>query len=147
MEYDYVIVGAGTAGCLLAHRLSDNARNQVLLLEAGGSDGNPLQRIPAASAWLNHGNSNRDWQTETMPDPSRCERVGIWSRGRILGGSSSINGMITCAVLQKTSTAGPRLATAGGVPATSCPFSRRLRTMSFLAKIHSLRVTTEPTEN
>lgn len=92
--WDYVIVGAGSAGCVLANRLSVNPKKRVLLIEAGGSDRYLLQRIPAATVWLNLGNELRDWRLMTQPDPTRHDRVEIWSRGKMLGGSSSINGMI-----------------------------------------------------
>jgi choline dehydrogenase len=94
MRYDHVIVGAGTAGCVLANRLSEDLRRQVLLIEAGGSDRNPLQRIPALGVLLNSGHDRRDWRYPAQPDPSRHDRVEVWSRGKLLGGTSSLNGMI-----------------------------------------------------
>jgi choline dehydrogenase len=93
VKYDYVIVGAGSAGCVLANRLSADPSKRVLLIEAGASDRHLLHRIPAAT-WRHLGNEKRDWRYETQPDASRHNRVEIWSRGKLLGGSSSINGMI-----------------------------------------------------
>jgi choline dehydrogenase len=93
-DWDYIIVGAGSAGCVLANRLSADPRKTVLLLEAGESDRNPLQRIPLAGVVLNFGHSRRDWRYETEPDPSRHNRKDSWPRGKMLGGTSSLNGMI-----------------------------------------------------
>ena len=94
MNFDYIIVGAGSAGCVLANRLTKNGKYRVLLLEAGGSDRNPLLRIPMLGAVLGVNNPRYDWQFEVAPDPSRNNRTEIWPRGRLLGGSSSINGTI-----------------------------------------------------
>ncbi len=92
--WDYIIVGAGSAGCVLANRLTADGKHKVLLLEAGGSDRNPLLRIPPLGAFLSVRNPKRDWNYRTLPDPSRNNRTELWPRGKILGGSSSINGMI-----------------------------------------------------
>ncbi len=89
---DYVIVGAGSAGCVLADRLSADGRHRVLLLEAGGSDAHPLVKIPAAFSQLFK--TKRDWNYETEPQPGCQGRRMFWPRGRMLGGSSSINAMI-----------------------------------------------------
>lgn len=92
MTYDYVIVGAGSAGCVLANRLSANPRNRVLLLEAGPRDWHPLIHMPAGLAKLvNRKGINWDYYTE--PESHLNERRLWWPRGRVLGGSSSINAM------------------------------------------------------
>jgi choline dehydrogenase len=90
--FDYVIVGAGTAGCMLAARLSENPRARVLLLEAGGPDTRREIRIPAA--FPNLFKTECDWALTTEPQPRLAGRSLFWPRGKVLGGSSSINAMI-----------------------------------------------------
>ena len=92
-QFDYVIVGAGTAGCLLANRLSANPNNKVLLLEAGGKDDYRWIHIPVGYLYC-IGNPITDWCFETQPTPGIANRTLKYPRGRVLGGSSSINGMI-----------------------------------------------------
>jgi len=93
MEYDYIIVGAGSAGCVMANRLSKNPSNRVLLLEAGGTDINPFIHIPAGLAQLSN-NTRLNWAYETEPQAGLKQRRMFWPRGKVLGGSSSINAMI-----------------------------------------------------
>lgn len=93
MSWDYIIVGAGSAGCVLANRLSADSRNRVLLLEAGGSD-NRLRYKVAAMCIDCMNNPGSDWMFQTEPDPTRKGKVDLMSRGKVLGGSSSINGTI-----------------------------------------------------
>jgi choline dehydrogenase len=90
--YDYVIVGAGSAGCVLAARLTENPDTQVLLLEAGPPDTADEIHIPAAVASLFK--STYDWDYQTVPQSRAGDRSIYWPRGRVLGGSSSINAMI-----------------------------------------------------
>ena len=92
-EYDYVIVGAGSAGCVLANRLSADPRTSVCLIEAGGGDKSPLLHVPAGWA-ATFNNKKYDWAYETEPEPELNNRRIFWPRGKALGGSSSINGMI-----------------------------------------------------
>ena len=90
---DYVIIGGGSAGCVLAGRLSENPANRVVLLEAGGKADGFMNRLPAAGMKM-LGNPETDWCYQTEPDPSLNGRQGFWSAGRLLGGGSSVNGMI-----------------------------------------------------
>jgi choline dehydrogenase len=91
-QWDYVIVGAGSAGCVLANRLSEDAHRRVLLLEAGGEDYSPFIRVPAGFRQLDADKYN--WQYTAEPDVSRNGIVEHWGGGKVLGGSSSINGQV-----------------------------------------------------
>src|ERR671924_2038208 len=90
--YDYVIVGAGSAGCVLANRLSEDPDVSVLLLEAGGPDTNDLVHLPAAFPALYR--TAQDWDHSTVYEPHANDRRIYLSWGKVLGGSSSINAMI-----------------------------------------------------
>jgi len=92
-EFDFIIVGAGSAGCVLANRLSANPAHRVLLLEAGGRDLNPLFRLPMLMGKLFH-SGIYNWHYHTEPEPHLNDRSLYWPRGKVLGGTSTINGMI-----------------------------------------------------
>jgi len=90
---DYIVVGAGSAGCVLANRLSADPDRSVLLIEAGGKDRNPLFRLPMLMGRLFH-SGIYNWRYHTEPVPSLGGRSLYWPRGKVLGGSSTINGMV-----------------------------------------------------
>ena len=93
MKFDFVIVGAGSAGCVIANRLSANPANKVALIEAGGRDRYPWIHIPVGY-FKTMGNPRTDWCYKTEPDPGLNGRALNWPRGKVLGGSSSINGLL-----------------------------------------------------
>lgn len=91
--YDYIIVGAGSAGCVLANRLTSDPKIRVLLLEAGGRDTSPLIHIPVGYAETLK-DPKVNWLYQTEEDPGTNGRQHVWPRGKVLGGSSSINGLL-----------------------------------------------------
>ena len=92
-SYDYIVVGAGSAGCVLANRLSADPASRVLLLEAGGSDTSPWLHVPVGYFKTMH-NPAFDWCYLTEADPGIADRRLQWPRGKVLGGSSALNGLL-----------------------------------------------------
>lgn len=126
--FDYIIVGGGSAGCLLANRLSRDPSKRVLLLEAGRKDDYPWIHIPVGYLYC-IGNPRTDWLYKTEPDAGLNGRSLRYPRGKTLGGCSSINGMI---YMRGQARDFDGWATATGDDAQSgkiaCPISRRMRT-------------------
>ncbi len=92
-EHDYIIIGAGSAGCVLADKLSRGGRHSVLVLEAGGSDRHPWIRLPIGYGRLFY-HPSLNWRYDTEPDPGSNGRPAYWPRGKTVGGSSSINALV-----------------------------------------------------
>ena len=92
-KYDFIIVGAGSAGCVLANRLSENPQHSVLLIETGGSDKSIFIQMPTALS-IPMNTEKYAWQYHTVEEPYLDKRVMHCPRGKVLGGSSSINGMV-----------------------------------------------------
>jgi choline dehydrogenase len=92
-EFDYIVVGAGSAGCVLGARLSENPENRVLVLEAGGKDWMPLYKVPLLAGILFRHQYN-NWWYETDPEPGLDNRRLRWPRGKVVGGSNQLNGMV-----------------------------------------------------
>ncbi|MES0880835.1 choline dehydrogenase [Roseibium sp. SCP14] len=93
MQFDYIVVGSGSAGAIVAARLAEDGQNSVLLLEAGPKDNSPLFHVPAAMRYA-YNAPKYNWNYETEPEPYLNNRVLVQPRGRVLGGSSSINGQL-----------------------------------------------------
>ncbi len=92
-EYDYIIIGAGSAGCVLANRLTENGKHSVLLLEAGGTDRRPWVQVPIGYS-KTFFDAAVNWKYTTEADPGINGKTAYWPRGKVLGGSSSINAMV-----------------------------------------------------
>src|SRR5580692_10831534 len=96
--YDYVIVGAGSAGCVLASRLSENPRNEILLVEAGPDDHHPLIAMPFGVGKIlgaaARGTGRKSYASLYSISPGANRKPDYWLKGRTLGGSSSVNGMV-----------------------------------------------------
>lgn len=96
-SYDYIVIGAGSAGCVIANRLGEDPKARILVIEAGGSDKSFLFRRPGALAIVYESpqlKAMSDWGYKTAPQKAMDGRVMPWTRGKVLGGCSSVNGML-----------------------------------------------------
>jgi choline dehydrogenase len=125
--YDYIIIGAGSAGCVLANRLSADPAAKVLLLEAGGKDSNPFIHMPAGYVALMKGGWV-DWGYHTEPQNNLANRKLFWPRGKVLGGSSSVNAMVYIRGCHSDYDTWRQLGNAGWSYADVLPYFRRAET-------------------
>ena len=114
--FDVVIVGAGSAGCALARRLTDDPSVNVALVEAGGNPTHPF--IAAPTEYFKLWGTEIDWNYESIPQRGTADRRHRLPRGRVLGGTSAINGMVYLRGARRTSTGGSRLVALAGVGST-----------------------------
>ena len=118
-SYDYIIIGAGSAGCALASRLSREASRRVLLLEAGGPDRHPMIHVPLGFAFLMKDKSV-NWCYQTEPEPELNYRKIAWPRGKVVGGSSAITRRASVDLPEPDSPTTPRLRPACSVKLRPC---------------------------
>ncbi len=124
-EFDFIIVGAGSAGCVLADRLSEDGKNTVLVLEYGGSDMGPFIQMPSALSYP-MSMSTYNWGYETVPEKHLGGRVLAAPRGKVIGGSSSINGMVYVRGHPKDFDAWEALGASGWAFGDCLPYFKRL---------------------
>ncbi|MFO1318050.1 MAG: choline dehydrogenase [Burkholderiales bacterium] len=124
MNFDYIIIGAGSAGCVLAHRLTADGRHRVLLLEAGPADTNPWIHVPLGYGKL-FATPGVNWMYQSEPEPELNGRRVFTPRGKVLGGSSSINGLVHVRGQREDFDEWARLGNAGWSHADVLPYFRR----------------------
>jgi choline dehydrogenase-like flavoprotein len=122
-EFDYVVVGGGSAGCVVASRLSEDSKVRVCLLEAGGGGNNWVVKAPIGIA-IQVPSKTNNWAFETEPQPGLNGRKGYQPRGKALGGSSAINAMVYIRGHRSDYDGWAALGTPGGPTMMCCPTSR-----------------------
>ena len=132
MDADFIIVGAGSAGCAMAYRLSQDRANKVLVIEFGGSDAGPFIQMPAALSYpMNM--KTYDWGFQSAPEPHLGGRRLAVPRGKVIGGSSSINGMVYVRGHARDLTIGTPAVQPAGAMVMCCPISNAWRTGTTVA--------------
>src|ERR1700674_4378400 len=144
--YDFIVTGAGSAGCPVAARLSESGRYRVLLLEAGGVDRNPWIHIPLGYT-KTYTDPRVNWMFDSEPEKELNGRTLYQPRGKVLGGTSSINGMVYMRGTSTTMTVGASAAARAGAMTTSCPISagRRISSVARMNFTVSAARSTSPT--
>jgi hypothetical protein len=127
--FDYIVVGAGSAGCVLAARLSQCSRYRVLLLEAGDWDRNPWIRVPMGYSRL-RADARLNWMFESQPEAELNGRTIFHPVGRVVGGTSPSTGWCICAATRPITINGTNSAVADGIGRTCCRTSKRPSTRS-----------------
>ena len=128
-EFDYIVVGAGSAGCVMANRLSADPRNRVLVLEAGGRDNWIWFHIPVGYLFA-IGNPRSDWMFRTEEEAGLNGRSLAYPRGKVIGGCSAINAMISCAASPQITTTGASSVFPAGAGTMCCRCSGNSTTIS-----------------